>query len=156
MFASRAAEQSQARSRTKHWKRTTLLAVGTAVGAVLTTIVPAGPADVRVGAAPGAVTGRVFQDFDSDGVMDTAVTLGTATDIGVAGIVVRAFGSNGAEVASTTTATDGTWSISVTSAPTTDVRVEFSIPSDNPSLAPFEPSFAAVTGASGSGVGTSV
>jgi hypothetical protein len=110
------------------------------------------PAD----AASTTVTGRVYQDFNSDGTLDSTVAFGQAADIGVGGIAVRAFGADGVLVGSATTAANGTWSIDVATAPTADVRIEFSIPRDDAVLGAYESSFAAETGASGSTRGTSV
>lgn len=106
--------------------------------------------------ASSAITGTVFQDFDSDGVMDTAVAIGVAFDVGVAGIEVRGFDSTGAQVGSTTTGAGGGYTLNIAGAATTSVRVEFTIPSTNASLAGFTSSFATTTGASGSQYGSAI
>ena len=90
-----------------------------------------------VQAAAGAISGTVFNDKNSDGVNDV-------TDAGVSGVVVTAYDSTGAQVGTATSAGDGTYSLSVSSAATTDVRVEFTTPNG------YEPSF------QGAGNGTSV
>ena len=110
-----------------------------------------------VSASPAAtVTGTVFQDFNSNGTRDVAVAVGQAIDAGVAGIEVRAFDSTGALVGSTTSAANGTYTLTTTGAATTQVRVEFTIPSSNAALSSFMPSFATTTGASGSTYGSAV
>ena len=104
----------------------------------------------------GTITGLVFQDFNSNGSRDTTVAVGVAVDTGVAGIVVRAFDSTGAQVGSTTTTANGTYSLSVTGAATTAVRVEFTVPTGVPALEGLVSSFATTTGASGSTAGSAV
>ena len=90
-----------------------------------------------VQAAAGAISGTVFNDKNSNGVND-------GTDAGVSGVVVTAYDSTGVQVGTATTGGDGTYSLSVSSAATTDVRVEFTTPNG------YEPSF------QGAGNGTSV
>ncbi|MFM7068811.1 MAG: SdrD B-like domain-containing protein, partial [Actinomycetes bacterium] len=107
-------------------------------------------------AAVAPVTGIVFQDFNMNGVRDTTVRIGVATDVGVAGVTVRAFGSDGALVAQTVTSATGAYSLDVTSAGTALVRIEFAIPDSTPALDGLQPSFASATGASGSSSGTTV
>jgi hypothetical protein len=104
----------------------------------------------------GTVTGSVFHDYDSDGVRDVLVAFGTATDRGVAGVVVRAFDATGAEVGSTTTAADGSYTLAVSGADTDEVRIEFTLPVAQPGPATYLPSTATATGASGSLRGTTV
>jgi hypothetical protein len=94
-----------------------------------------------VNAADGSITGTVYRDFNSNGANDTAVTFGQATDIGVSGITVRAFDATGALVGQTTSGAGGSYSLAVTGASTTAVRVEFSLPTSGP-LAAMKPSFA--------------
>jgi protocatechuate 3,4-dioxygenase beta subunit len=103
----------------------------------------------RVNASSNVVTGRVFQDFSSNGVFDTASVVGQAVDIGVAGVEVAGYDSTGARVGATTTTGDGTYSLSVSGNVGTSLRVEFSIPSTG-SLAAFRSSFA------GTNSGTSI
>lgn len=109
-----------------------------------------------VTAATGVVTGTVFQDFNSNGVRDTTIAMGQAVDTGVVGIVVRAFDSTGAEVGSTTTSANGTYSLSVTNTASTALRIEFSIPTGVPAFEGLQSSFTTTTGASGSTRGSSI
>ncbi|HRK75419.1 MAG TPA: SdrD B-like domain-containing protein, partial [Rhodothermales bacterium] len=62
------------------------------------------------------VTGFVYNDYNSNGVKDTY-------DIGVPGVLVSAYGSNGSLITSTTTNASGSYSLSVSSG--TQVRIEF-------------------------------
>jgi hypothetical protein len=101
----------------------------------------------------GTVTGLVFQDFNANGVYDTTVVSGQATDIGVAGVTVRAFDRTGALVGTTTSGADGTYEVTVTDADSDDVRIEFSLPTSGP-LAALEPSFFGT--AAGASNGTTV
>jgi hypothetical protein len=114
-----------------------------------TLAVPSSTPSIAQTVGAGTVTGRVFQDFNADGAYDSTVVSGSATDIGVAGIVVRAFDSAGELVGTATSSADGTYSLSVTGAQSDDLRIEFLIPTTG-MLANFEPSFA------GSGNGTTV
>ncbi|MFM7064765.1 MAG: hypothetical protein ACKO04_14950, partial [Actinomycetes bacterium] len=109
--------------------------------------------DVSSAAAATTVTGNVFQDFNSDGTKSTAVKMGVAVDTGVAGVTVRAFGTGGELLSQTVSAANGDYSLDVTAAGAGLVRVEFSIPTTDPALADFRPSFATATGASGSSTG---
>ncbi len=69
----------------------------------------------------GQVTGTVFRDFNSNGTKQATATF---TEPGVAGISVKAFNAAGTQVGATsTTASDGTYTIAGVSGP---VRVEFS------------------------------
>ncbi|MFM8794085.1 MAG: SdrD B-like domain-containing protein, partial [Acidimicrobiales bacterium] len=103
----------------------------------------------RVSAAGSTVTGRVYQDFASNGTYDTTVATGQAADIGVAGIAVAAYDSTGAKVGTATSGSDGTYSVTVSGNTGTDLRIEFEIPSTSP-LSAFRNSFA------GTNSGTSV
>ena len=87
------------------------------------------------GATSGTVAGKVFQDYNANGVFDSAVGIGVATDVGVSGVLVRAFDGDGTPVGSSTTAANGTYTIAVSGAKSTAIRVEFSTP------AGFQPSF---------------
>lgn len=138
------------------WIRVVL--VGFLLGGVVVAagLAPTSPKLVSATGNSGTISGKVFQDFNSNGSIDTTVAIGVAVDVGVAGIVVRAFDSTGAEVGSTTTGANGTYSLSVTGAATTSVRVEFSIPTTDPLLSGFTSSFATTTGASGSTAGSAV
>ncbi len=98
-----------------------LIAVGAFAGATVVTGV-ATPAS----AAGGSVTGTVFRDYNGNGRMDTAGGSGVQVDVGVGSVAVEAFDSTGASVATTTTAANGTYTLTVAGAATTDLRVEFS------------------------------
>ena len=109
--------------RNRRW-RSVAAVVGTAVlasGLVVTTTVP-------VSAATGTITGGVFIDRNVNGTYDATGSGQTAGDSAFPGVVVRAFDSTGAEVGSTTVASDGTYSLSVASSESSDVRVEFTVP----------------------------
>ncbi len=93
--------------------------------------------------AAGNITGTVFQDFNSNGTQDTAGTLGTAVDKGVAGITVNAYDAGGNLQGTTTSSASGAYTLTATG--TGPYRIEFStLPTG------FAPS------ARGSGNGTSV
>jgi hypothetical protein len=114
------------------------------------------PLATAAGSFSGAVTGTVFQDFNANGVRDSALRLGRAVDAGIAGIEVRAFDRTGALVGTATTGAAGSYTLSVTGADTADVRVEFSIPV-TPALRGLQPApSTATTGASGSTRGTTI
>jgi len=102
------------------------------------------------------VSGIVFQDFNSNGVMNTTAGQGVATDVPVAGIVVRAFGAAGDELGTATTTAGGTYLLDLSVPNGTPVRVEFTIPTDVPALEGLQPSSAAAPGATGTTAGTSV
>jgi|GEM_PF-3114746 len=95
--------------RARQW----LLAAGAAAGLAL-------PAS----ASAATVSGTVFNDFNTNGVLDTSAT-GGAVDRGVAGLTVRAIGADGTLVATTTTGADGGYSLA---APDGPVRLELSVP----------------------------
>jgi hypothetical protein len=103
----------------------------------------------------GSISGLVFQDFNSNGVMDEGGQA-KATDLPVEGIMVRAFDASGVEVGSATTSAQGTYAISTSLTNGTPVRVEFTIPADNANLSGFQPSFAAPAGTAGITAGPSV
>ena len=78
------------------------------------------PVDVAaVGTTNGVVTGLVFRDANVDGTISPG-------EVGAGGITVEAFDSDGDAVGTTTSAADGTYTLTVTNAASTDVRVEFS------------------------------
>ena len=79
----------------------------------------------------GAITGTVFNDRNSNGIMDPAGFVGgggvsSTAEPGVAGVVVRAFDSAGSPVGQATT--DGTGAYSLTTTASGTVRVEFETP----------------------------
>lgn len=71
--------------------------------------------------ATTSLTGKVYRDFNSDGLITAN---GTITDTGVSGVTVTAYDKNGNSVGSATTASNGIYTIN----PTGDgpYRVEFS------------------------------
>ena len=89
-------------------------------------------AHTRGKAATGTISGVVFQDYNSNGVQDTAAlimnigngSVGVAVDRGVPGVTVTAYTSAGAVAGSAVTGSDGTYSIN-TAGSTGPYRVEF-------------------------------
>ncbi len=77
-------------------------------------------ADVAFAAA-GSVAGKVFDDKDMNGSMN-------GTEAGVQGVTVSAYDATGTSVGTTTTGAGGTYTLTVASASTTAVRVEFTTP----------------------------
>jgi hypothetical protein len=80
-----------------------------------------------------AITGNVFQDFNGNGIRNTASATVTATDKGIGGITVTAYGANNTSCGSAITATTGTvGSYTLTLSSTTGAcagptyRIEFS------------------------------
>ncbi|MEZ4707410.1 MAG: SdrD B-like domain-containing protein [Caldilineaceae bacterium] len=73
--------------------------------------------------AAGTVSGTVFQDYDSDGVKDSATTADPRTDTGVAGVTVTLYDAAGTPQGSAVTSATGTYSISAGG--TGPYRVEF-------------------------------
>lgn len=68
------------------------------------------------------ISGKVFRDFNANGVFDTG---GGLNEVGQAGLTVKAFDAAGVEKASATSAADGSYTLtSLTSG--ADYRVEFS------------------------------
>ena len=114
-----------------------------------TSLVWAGQSAGGAAAAASTVTGTVFQDFNSNGAVDTVVKAGEAADIGVAGVTVAAYDSTGKKVGEATSAADGTYAMTITGNAGSDLRVEFTIPASNP-LSSYRSSFA------GTNSGTSV
>ncbi|MBP6002181.1 MAG: hypothetical protein KA746_01990 [Pyrinomonadaceae bacterium] len=80
--------------------------------------------EVSVDLAPEAatITGRVFQDFNSNGLYDTATGV-NSIDVGVAGVTVSAYDPAGVARGTTTTAAAGTYSLAATG--TGPYRIEF-------------------------------
>ncbi|MFM8387797.1 MAG: SdrD B-like domain-containing protein, partial [Actinomycetota bacterium] len=92
----------------------------------------------EVSAASGTISGTVYQDYNADGSLDVATTVNPA-DTGVGGVRVRAYDSTGALVGVATTASNGTYSLAVSNAATTAVRIEFDTPEgfvESPSMTP--------------------
>ncbi len=66
--------------------------------------------------ASAAITGNVFQDYNGDGIKNTTGTAGaTSTDIGIAGVSVKAYGQNNTLCGSATTVAVGTYSLALSS-----------------------------------------
>jgi uncharacterized repeat protein (TIGR01451 family) len=90
--------------------------------AVVTAVVPA--------VSMAAITGTVFQDYNGNGQFDTAGTASaTASDRGIAGITVTAYGANNAVCGAATTVAAGTYSLTPSTAGAcagvTTYRLEF-------------------------------
>ncbi|PJI91123.1 SdrD B-like domain-containing protein [Luteimicrobium subarcticum] len=115
------------------------------VGAFVTALVVATSGTPAL-AVDGSVSGTVFQDFDSNGVLDTAGGAGVPVDRGVAGVLVTAVDREGATVGTARSAADGTYSVAVTGADSADVRLQFSDLPDG-----YEPSYSVL----GAGAGES-
>jgi hypothetical protein len=109
----------------------TTLAVGIAASAPASaaTVAATPAASSGTGTNSGTVTGEAFRDYNANGQMDTAVTTTTATDIGVAGVTVTAYDSTDAVVGTTTTASNGSYTLSFSASASTQVRIQFGIPS---------------------------
>ncbi len=70
----------------------------------------------------GTITGRVYQDFNSNGIYDTASGI-NSIDVGVAGVTVSAYDSTGAAQGSVVTGATGNYSLAATG--TGPYRLEF-------------------------------
>ena len=97
------------------------LTVATLVTALLGTGLALAPAQVASAASTGTISGKVFEDPNVDGVLDSG-------EVGSAGATIKAYDSTGALVGTATSGNDGTYTLSVSNAATSDVRVEFSPP----------------------------
>ncbi len=74
--------------------------------------------------ASGTISGRVFQDYNSNGNYDTSgASPNLAIDTGLSGVTVSGYDSAGSLVGSTTTAANGNYSLSATG--TGPYRIEF-------------------------------
>jgi len=92
-------------------------------------------------ASSGSVAGTVFYDRNNDAYYDgPSNSYQVVADNGVAGIIVRAFDSNGDLVGTATSGANGNYTLAVSGAATQDVRIEFEIPSTNADLAGFSQS----------------
>jgi hypothetical protein len=70
----------------------------------------------------GTISGRVYQDFNGNGLYDTAS--GTSSiDAGIAGVTVTAYDGGGVQRGTTTTSANGTYSLAATG--TGPYRIEF-------------------------------
>ncbi len=106
--------------------------------------------DVQAGGALDVIRGRVFQDYNSNGTFDTTVAFGVATDIGVAGITVRAYDEEGRRVDTTVSDSDGNYVLDLYDTDADDFRIEFTIPAGDRVLSAYRSSFA------GTNSGTSI
>lgn len=88
-------------------------------------------------AAPTAIAGTVYRDYDANGAQDTL-------EPGIQGIIITAYGNNNAVVGSATSADDGTYSLTATGAG--PFRLEFTPNADQQSWLSAGPAQAA-TGA---------
>ena len=94
-----------------------------AVALLAATLALAVTGSTPASADPGVVTGTVFRDFNSDGFMNTSATVALpAIDVGMGGVTVRAFDSTGAQVATATTAANGTYTLNYTTGDATTER----------------------------------
>jgi uncharacterized repeat protein (TIGR01451 family) len=73
--------------------------------------------------AAGNITGTVFQDFNGNGVRDTAGALGTAVDDGIASVTVSAYDASGALQGTTNSTPSGAYTLTATG--TGPYRIEF-------------------------------
>jgi protocatechuate 3,4-dioxygenase beta subunit len=84
--------------------------------------------------AAGTITGRVFQDFNANGVFDTTNSIsndggGTITlsvDVGIGGVTVTAYDVAGANVGTATTDATGVYTLTTTDVGNGPYRIEFS------------------------------
>ncbi|CAN5661115.1 hypothetical protein BH11ACT8_BH11ACT8_12470 [soil metagenome] len=85
-------------------------------------------------ALAGTISGRVFRDFNGNGVLDTSGTAAApAVDVGIAGAQVRAYGDDNTLLGSATTSASGTYTVTYTdngSRTSSQVRVELDTPAD--------------------------
>ncbi len=77
-------------------------------------------------AAPGPLSGTIFQDFNANGAKDSTTVPPAAVDRGLAGVTVTAYDPDGIAAGSAVSTATGTWSIT----PTADgpYRIEFGGP----------------------------
>jgi protocatechuate 3,4-dioxygenase beta subunit len=97
------------------WTRARALVVVLVIAMLAAIAVPL--AAIPASAATGTVSGNVFDDLDVDGVDDGA------SEAGIAGAVVRVYGSSGL-LGSGTSDASGNYSISINSGSDTTIRVE--------------------------------
>ncbi len=84
----------------------------------------AAQAAVKADVEAGTISGAVFQDYNSNGTRDTSGAGGTAIDRGIAGVNVYAYDDAGTRCGSTTSGSNGGYTLSHTCAGP-NVRVEF-------------------------------
>jgi hypothetical protein len=85
-------------------------------------------------ANPTPVSGKVYYDNDGSGQQEVS---GTRQESGAPGVRVDVYGTGDSPIATTTTARDGTYSLSVPVPAGTEVRVEFDVPRDGLQSGPF-------------------
>ena len=103
------------------------IALATVAVLALTSSVVLGSAEPAV-AADGSITGRVFSDFNANGLYDATVAprSGIAVDTGIPGVTVTAYDAKNAPFGSpVVSAADGTYTLSVIGAASSALRVEF-------------------------------
>ena len=105
--------------------RATCSRLATAVGVTALIGVAAGTAGTSsasgAGAVNGTIAGTAFRDYSANGQRD-------ALEPGESGIVVTGYDAAGANVGTTTSAADGSYTLTVTGANDVNVRLEFAIP----------------------------
>lgn len=79
--------------------------------------------DKQLAPQAGTISGLVFQDFNQNGLYDTASSSTLAIDIGVAGVTVTAYDSSGVQRGQTTSGATGTYTLNATG--TGPYRIEF-------------------------------
>jgi hypothetical protein len=89
------------------------------LGAVLLAVIPAVD-----GASAAPVSGKVFHDYNTNGILDASPSSG-AVDTGVGGLTVRAVTGTATVVATTTTAADGSYTLNASN---TGVRIDLTVP----------------------------
>ena len=97
-------------------------------------VAPIGRGHVEAAPASTTVTGTVFHDYTVDGVRQ-APPATSFTEVGLESVVVNAYDVTGALVGSASTLSDGTYSLDLSDAVSSDVRIEFVTPDG------FQPSF---------------
>lgn len=99
----------------------------------------------------GTITGRVFHDYNSNGIYDTAIGF-FSVDVGVAGVTVSAYDQGGIFRGAATSAANGTYTLNATG--TGPYRIEFTtIPSG---YSPSARSTDSVTGGTATDSGSTV
>ncbi|MEN0130233.1 MAG: DUF5979 domain-containing protein [Brevundimonas sp.] len=101
-------------------------------------------------AVDGSVTGTVFRDFNANGVQDVSTDPAVPNDGPLAGVTVTAFDGHGTAVGTTVSGADGTYTVDVADALTSQLRLQFT---DLPTgLVPSFSVLGAAAGESGSNV----
>ncbi|BDZ42034.1 hypothetical protein GCM10025865_13330 [Paraoerskovia sediminicola] len=114
----RAARQSKTSQR--------LAALVGSVALVAAPLVVAPVAVLPAAAVDGSVSGTVFHDFNSNGILDPDPgDPALPRDRGFAGVTVTAYDRDDSAVGTTTSGADGTYTVAVTGADTDALRIEF-------------------------------